>query len=309
MMEKPFSIGALIIRSLLFPFALIPYRLALRIGEGIGLLAFSLWSGKRKIAIENISLSCLDQRESAEEIARESFKNLGRSTIEALRILAGRGEELLRTVEIRGLENYERAKAKGKGVIAITGHCGSWELMAVACGSLAEKGAVVARPLDSPVLNGIVEEMRQRYGNRVIYKKDALRGIISVLRKNSWVGILIDQAVVREEGLLIGFLGRWAWAMKMPAIIARRTGAAVVPIFIHREGRGHVVEILPEVPISGEEDKDKALLEDTQTFSSVVEGYVRAYPAEWLWLHRRWKRAGQPLDERPTEEVLSPCEI
>ena len=138
-------------------------------------------------------------------------------------------------------------------------------------------------------LNGLIEHVRKRYGNRVIDKKGALRHIMQGLKRNDCIGILMDQAVVPEEGYVIDFLGRSAWTTKMPAVIAHRTGAAVVPAFIYRDNHGHRITIFPEVELARDEGEN-ALENDTERFSRFIEDYIREHPTEWLWIHRRWKR-------------------
>jgi KDO2-lipid IV(A) lauroyltransferase len=101
----------------------------------------------------------------------------------------------------------------------------------------------------------------------------------------------MDQAVIPEEGVVIDFLGRKAWTIKIPAIMARRLKPAVIPAFIHREGGRYIGTFYPEVQLSGETDPEKAVLEDTRILSSYIENYIREHPDQWLWIHRRWKRA------------------
>ncbi|MEK7852919.1 MAG: lysophospholipid acyltransferase family protein, partial [Planctomycetota bacterium] len=96
-----------------------------------------------------------------------------------------------------------------------------------------------------------------------------------------------------DEGYVIDFLGRGAWTTKMPALIARKTGAAVLPAFIHRTQKGHKIKIYPAVELSDIADKEKAVIEDTKRFSGFIERYIKEHPSEWLWIHRRWKRVGQ----------------
>jgi KDO2-lipid IV(A) lauroyltransferase len=206
---------------------------------------------------------------------------------------------------VRGVAHYMKAKSKDKGVIFITGHCGNWELMALAFGVKVDNVSVVARTQNNPYLNRLVENIRAKYGNNVIYKKGALKGILSELKKNRGIGILMDQAVLKDEGYKIDFLGRPAWTTKVPALMARKTDAAVIPIFINREGDKHVINIYPEVALSTNEDADsgspksrktflggdKAIIEDTRRFSGFIEDYIKEHPTEWLWIHKRWKRA------------------
>jgi KDO2-lipid IV(A) lauroyltransferase len=110
------------------------------------------------------------------------------------------------------------------------------------------------------------------------------------LKNNDCIGILMDQAVIPEEGYVIDFLGRGAWTTKMPALIARKTGAAAVPAFIHRDKHGHRITLYPEIELSGDDDKGKAVKADTEKFSGFIEEYIRKHSTEWLWIHRRWKR-------------------
>ncbi|BCB96977.1 lipid A biosynthesis acyltransferase [Dissulfurispira thermophila] len=286
-----------------FPLAILPHRLALKVGEILGLLVFYIWQDRRKIAIENIKKTyankltplAVSNRTIAVSIARETFKNLGRSFAEIIKIYWGYGKGIIDNVEIRGIDNYLNAKSKNKGVIFITGHCGNWELMALVFGVKVDNVSVVARTQDNIYLNRLIENVRARYGNNVIYKKGALKGMMRELKKNRGIGILMDQAVLKDEGYKIDFLGRPAWTSKMPALMARKTGAAVIPIFINRldepNAHKHVINIYPEVILSEKEDVEKALIEDTKRFSEFIEDYIEQHPSEWLWIHRRWKRA------------------
>ncbi|MEW6117157.1 MAG: lysophospholipid acyltransferase family protein [Nitrospirota bacterium] len=276
------------------PVALLPSAVAAKVGEALGLLLFFLWSGRRRTALKNIERTlqagALAGTVDPEALAKENFKQFGRSFAEVVKVYYGFGRRIIDAVEIRGIEHYRAAKQKGKGVIVITGHCGNWEVMALAFGSKVAPAAVVARAQDNPYLNKIIEKVRARYGNSVIYKKGALKNILAQLRRNSVVGILMDQAVVRSEGVVVDFLGRSAWTTKMPALLARKTGAPVVPIFVHRNKNRHVVTIYPELRLSRQEDADRALHEDTKRFSGCIEEYIKQHPEEWLWIHRRWKR-------------------
>jgi len=276
------------------PFAILPFKLSMKAGELLGLLVFYLWGSRRRIAIENlktsISSNAIMISEPAEKVIRDNFKNLGKSLVEIIKIYYGLGEKIISSVDIEGIENFNQAKSKGKGILSLTGHCGNWELMAIAISVKLGDAAIVARPINNPYINKLIEGIRQKYGNSVIYKQKALKLIIQALKNNDSVGILIDQAVIPDEGYVIDFLGRGAWTTKMPALIARKTGAAVLPVFIHRTNGGHRIEIYPEVELSKNGDMESAVMEDTKNFSHFIEEYLRAHPSEWLWIHRRWKR-------------------
>jgi KDO2-lipid IV(A) lauroyltransferase len=278
------------------PLSVLPYRIVLRAGELLGLLLFYLWGSRRKIAIENltnsISAKAIIISEPAEKIIRDNFKNLGRSFAEIIKIYYGLSRKIINSVEIEGAENFQKAKSKGKGILFLTGHCGNWELMAIVTSVKLAAVAIVARPIDNPHINNFIGFVRKRYGNSVIYKQGALKPIMQTLKDNGCVGILMDQAVIPDEGYVIDFLGRGAWTTKMPALIARKTGAAVLPVFINRTHGGHRMKIYQEIELSNSDDREKAVKEDTVKFSGFIEKYIIEHPAEWLWIHRRWKRAG-----------------
>lgn len=276
------------------PLAIMPHRFSQKGGELLGLLLFSLWRSRRLVALDNlknaVSAGGLRITDTAHNVIRGYFKNLGRSSAEIIKLHWGFGKKIVDTVSFEGIEHFLNAQSKNRGVLFITGHCGNWELLAIAMSAKFSDLAIVARPVDNPYINNMVEATRKRYGNRVIYKKGALRNIMQHLKKNMAVGILMDQAVIAEEGYIIDFLGSGAWTTKIPALIARKTGAAVLPAFISRTDKGHHIQIFPEISLSEQNDKEKAVREDTQAFSRYIEQYIRLHPDEWLWIHKRWKR-------------------
>ena len=283
----------------------IPASLVPASGRLSGLCLFRLLPVRRKVAIDNIrqALPYMQQSpewtstlQSPEEIARNTFINLGISLVETCRLYHGKGANLIDSVEIRGREHYEAAKARGKGLIFLTGHCGNWELGALAFShKINAPVSVVARRQNNPYLNTMVEKMRIQYQNRIIYKDNALRHMISVIRKEGIVGLLIDQAVFPEEGALIPFLGRTAWASKVPVVLARKTGVVVLPIFTHREGQRLVITVNPPCVFEGT-DTDEGMAADVKRYSEYIERSIIAHPTDWYWVHRRWKRAGEPVE-------------
>lgn len=283
--------------------AAIPASLTPHIGAGIGLLMAFILPKRRAIAEDNIrqALPYMKKHplwssdiDDPKLLAREMFKNLGRSLIEVCQLYHGKGDAIIDRIEMRGREHFEKAHAKGKGVIFLTGHCGNWELVALAFSRIFDSSmAVVARKQNNPYLNRMVERMRMQYKNSVIYKQGALRDILRVLKKNGNIGLLADQAVFPEEGALIDVLGRKAWASKAPAIIGQKSGTAILPSFIHREGDHHVVTINPEYELSGD-TSEEGICQEVQHMSRYVENYIIAHPTQWYWVHRRWKRAGDP---------------
>jgi KDO2-lipid IV(A) lauroyltransferase len=287
----------LLIVTVTLPIAILPFRVSLKAGEALGALLFFLWADRRKVAVENlrsvVSRGAITLSSSPEAEIRKNFRNLGKSFVEVLKIYYGLGDHIVDSVEIRGAENFRRASEKGAGVIMITGHCGNWELGALAFSVKLARTQIVARPVDNPFLNRLVERTRERYGNSIIRKKGALKKILLSLKKNEVVGILMDQSVLSSEGVLADFLGKKDYTMKTPAVIARKMGSPVIPAFIRRVNGGHVIEIGEEIVPDSSEDSALAVFNDTVHFSAAIEEYIRKNPSEWLWIHRRWKRLAE----------------
>ena len=284
-----------------FPFALMPRRMALRAGECLGAALFLLWGSRRRIAIDNlngaIERGALKIDGDPGRIILEHFKGLGRSLVEVLKIAYGFGGGIIRDVVIEGVDNYRRACEKGLGVIIVTGHCGNWELAAIAFGSRIQTANIVARPLDNPFVNRFVERYREGRGNRLIYKKGAIRNILSALKRKESVAILIDQYVIDSEAVITEFLGKRCHSMKAPAVLALKTGAPVIPVFVRREGGVHHVEFGEEILLEKGEGEETIRL-NTARILGYVEDYIRKYPSQWLWIHRRWKGVrGEPAGQ------------
>ena len=284
--------------------AALPRSQSIRIGKQIGTFLFNILHSRRTIAIDNISQalpfmtrhpSWTGAFETAEEIALATFMNLGISIVEVCRLYHGKGNELIDSMVVNGLENFQRAKEKGKGVLCVSGHCGNWELVSLSFKRhLDENVWAIVRKQNNPYLNSIVDKMRMGYGNKVIYSKAALRPILSVIKNRGVIGMLADQAVFSDNGSLIEFLGRKAWANKAPAIIAHKSGVPIVPVFGYRDKDRHVLTFLPEYTLCGDRS-EAGVGRDIQALSRYLEEFVCAHPADWYWVHRRWKRAGEPV--------------
>jgi KDO2-lipid IV(A) lauroyltransferase len=197
-------------------------------------------------------------------------------------------------IRYEGLENYQQAKARGRGVLVATAHLGNWEFSAFAHALLTEPMAVVARPMDNPLLDDVVTRYRTMSGNQVIGRgQNFLRPLMETLRDNGAVGILADQNVTADRGVFVEFFGRKACVDAGLVRLAHRTGAAVVPgyaLWSEAEGR-YVLHFEPEIEMSGDAQAD------TQAVQARLEAAIRRAPEQWLWIHRRWKT--RPEGEPP----------
>lgn len=284
--------------------AWLPESAAYALGEGAGRLGFRLDRRHRLVAVQNLSRAFPDRFSPSEieALARRVFEGLGRTVVDVARsdrLLSGREAGAM---QVDGFKRLLSARQRGKGVLVITAHLGPWELLPLFIGP----GNMVARPLDNPKLDDLLTRLRERGGNRVIRKQDAVQAILLALRRGESVGILIDQHISEKEGVVVPFFGRPASTAFAPALIAMRSGAAVLPIGITREGRGRYhVRVAEEVPIRRSGDLRADLVVNTARFTAAIEAFIRERPDQWFWVHRRWK-THLPLDPRlETEQEAS----
>lgn len=296
--QMKWRVGVVAFIMFSLPVVLLPRRVALKLGELTGIFLFHLFRRERLRSIENIqdSLAYFERNGGLDPaygspyaIARRTFAHYGKSLVEVFKLYYGVGGGIIDSVEIRGMEHYRKACERNKGVIFITGHCGNWELMALVFGARHAPVSVVAKRQGNQFFNAVVEKLRSNFRNGVIYADGAARRVFYELREKGIVGILLDKVVKPHEGAMVDFLGRPAWTPTMPAIIAEKTGVPLLPIFIHREGDGHVITISPEVQLSKDDGGKPDPVAVTRELTGHIENHIRLHPHEWMWMYKRWK--------------------
>ena len=207
-------------------------------------------------------------------------------------------ENVNKVVVYDGFENFERAFARGKGVLFLTAHLGAWELSAFMHSLHGHPLHVVMRPLDNPYLDRLTRRYRTMHGNSMVDKDDFVRGLLSAMKAGETVGILMDTNMTPPQGVFVDFFGIPACTASGLARIALRTDAAVVPGFTIWDSalRKYRLRFDPPVILVRTGNDDADAVANTARFTKIVEDYVRRYPDQWLWVHRRWKTRpeGQP---------------
>jgi KDO2-lipid IV(A) lauroyltransferase len=262
------------------------------IPDTLGILWYIADRRHRHIASRNISkaFGCDADSVKNRELTKNVFKNLSRILFEIGDYLCGNERDVFRRIRIRGLSNYICASDKGAGVIVLTSHLGNWELLPHVVNRISScRTNIVYRPLDFKPLDRFFKTLRSRSGSEMIPTSHAMRKIMKRLKKNEAVGILFDQNVAWYEGVFVDFFGHRACTNKGLALIALKTGAAVVPAFVVREKNGYLAEFQKEVPLYISGDKIRDVEENTRRFNKVLESQIRRYPGQWLWVHQRWK--------------------
>ncbi len=237
-------------------------------------------------------------RKSRDQILAGTFRSLGWLMAEFCRMARYTRADVDQVMRYDGLEHYLAASGKERGVLVLTGHLGAWELSSYLHSLLGYPMGIVIRRLDNPLIDRLVNGIRCRHGNWILHKDDFARGLLRAMQAGQTVGILMDTNMTPPQGVFVPFFGVEACTASGLARVARRSGAAVLPGFLLWEAaeKKYVLHFGPEIPIAATEDAEADALVNTANFTSVIEGYIRRYPDQWLWLHRRWKTRppGQP---------------
>jgi Kdo2-lipid IVA lauroyltransferase/acyltransferase len=271
---------------------LLPRSLARAIGAAIGAFAFRALGRLRRVGLRNLELAFPEKTPAErEKILRSEYRNLGLLLAEFCKMPDYTAETASRFIHYEGLENYRQARERGKGVLVLTGHLGAWELSSFYHSLMGMPMGMVIRRLDNPLVDAFVNRIRCLHGNRVIHKDDFARGLIASMRAGETVGILMDTNMTPPQGVFVPFFGVEACTASGMARIAAKTGAAVVPGFLLWEEteQQYVLHFGEELQVVHTGDAEEDALVNTAAFTAAIEGYVRQYPQQWLWMHRRWK--------------------
>jgi KDO2-lipid IV(A) lauroyltransferase len=200
-------------------------------------------------------------------------------------------ESVEKIVIYDGFENYQRAKAAGRGVLLLTGHFGAWELCAFAQGIYGHPLSFLVRPLDNPLLDHLILRYREMSGNRIIDKNRAVKPVLQSLKSGGDVGLLIDVNTFSDQGVFCDFFGIQACSTTGLAVFALRSDAPVVPGFLiwDEQLKRHRLRFEPEVPLIRTGDFKEEVRLNTARFTKVIEEMARRHPDQWLWIHKRWQ--------------------
>src|SRR2546427_8813142 len=246
----------------------------------------------RRVGMRNLALAFPDKtRRERARILRGVFTSLGRQLAEVCLFPTYTLENVGKVVVYDGFENFERALARGKGVLFLTAHLGGWELSAFTHSLYGHPLHIVMRPLDNVYLDSLMRRYRTMHGNSTVDKDDFVRGLLSAMKAGETVGILMDTNMTPPQGVFTDFFGIPACTASGLARIALRTDAAVVPGFTVWDPvlRKYRLRFDPAVKLIRTGHLEADIVANTRQFTKVIEEYVRKYPDQWLWVHRRWK--------------------
>jgi len=261
----------------------------------VGHLAFGLRI-RRQVAFDNLRHAFPELPEAERRrIARGAYVNMALAALEALASTGLPDAALDEALTVENWPAVEKAIRAGNGVLVASAHFGSWELFAEVMARRGVKLNAVVRPLEG-ALNARIVEARQKAGVQLILQRGALKGMVTALRRGEVVAQLMDQALPSRSAVFVPFFGRPASTTPALSTAALRTGAPTFVMLAAREGDR--LRVFSEGPIvmadTGDHRRD--VLDHTARVTQVIESYIRRYPEQWLWLHRRWKVQPPPTD-------------
>jgi len=288
----------LVFRFFLLLFYLLPFRLNAILARLMGRVYYLVDRWRRRIIKANISVVFgreLDNRKR-KALGRESCEDLFMTILDFLKLHNRANPENYREfIEIRGLSNLMKSIERGKGTIIVTGHFGNVFLVRYLCYLDIPARAVIIRQIDNPYLERFIRSIFKTHDAIMVRPDGAIQRMHQLLLDNALMLTLADQKAggtprVGRHGVVVDFFGVPSQTHITAPLLARRTGASIVPVFIIRKGPGRYrAEINEPLKATRTADETGDLKKDARRLNQIFEGYIRRYPHHWFWLHRRWK--------------------
>ena len=270
----------------------LPRSLARGVGILIGRIVYYIHPRLRRVGLRNLELAFPEKPlRERRKILKGVYTSLGRLLAEFCLFPYYTVQNSSQVAVYQGFENFEAAESRGQGVVLLTGHFGGWEVGSFFHSIQGHPMHIVVRPLDNPFVDALVTQYRTLHGNTTVNKQEFARGLISAMRTNGTVGILMDTNMTPPQGVFVPFFGIPACTASGVARVALHTGASVVPAFTIWDPilRKYRVEFDSAIELVRTGDTEADTIANTARFNQVFEEYVRKYPDQWLWVHRRWK--------------------
>ncbi|HVZ15840.1 MAG TPA: lysophospholipid acyltransferase family protein [Terriglobales bacterium] len=279
--------------------AVLPPGLARFLGISLGYLVYLLHGRLRRVGFRNLQMALPETTpRQRRKIVCGVFKTLGRQLADFCQLPNYDRRNIDSLAVHEGFEAFDAARARGKGVLFLTAHLGGWEIGSFMHALHGNPMAVIVRPLDNPYLDRLVTSYRTMHGNRTFEKQEFARGLLAAMKKGETVGVLMDQNMTPPQGVFVDFFGIPACTASGIARVALKTDAAVVPAFTIWDPvlRKYRVHFEPAVPLIRTKNHEADVIANTAKFTKIIEEFVRKYPDQWLWVHKRWKTRpeGQP---------------
>lgn len=255
---------------------------------------------QKRVARESLAIAFGQDKSPAEreEILRRCFNNFGFTIAETIYAMA-HPEIIDRSVVIEGRTHVDEALAHGHGAVMVSAHFGNFFLMLLWFARHGYKTHILIRHARDEKVDEFLNQERKKHGLETIYTKprrQCVSQVMKALRRNELVFVLLDQNYGTGTGVHVDFFGKPAATATGPIMFAQRTGARILPAFVVREGDfQHRIFVEPSFPVDERGDDDETAFVNVSRITGIIESYIRRYPHEWGWMHKRWKT--RPKDD------------
>jgi Kdo2-lipid IVA lauroyltransferase/acyltransferase len=286
-------------RSILGFLGWLPQRAARIVCVVLAALSYAFWPRLRRVGMFNLRIAFPEWNDKRRrKVLFSEFLNLGRMLADFAHFPQLNRENIERLIIYDGFENFEEARKKGRGIIFLTAHFGNWELGSFAHGVYGYPCNFVVREMDNPLMDRLINRFRCASGGHAIEKREFARQTLRAFERNEAVGILVDQNMLAGEGTFVDFFGLPASATTGPARVARRTGAPIILGLVIWDSKLKKYRLrFDRIDWIKCQDAEKEIVMNTANFTRRIEDFIRRYPDQWLWVHRRWKT--RPPGEPP----------
>ena len=280
-----------IARIAFFLLRLIPLKISLFIADILGKAGFKYLHKYRDIAVSNLDEVFSDDHDRNIEIARKVFSNLAKSGAEWIKFSSFDKDNIDRIItESHGFEYLEEALKGGKGAIIMAFHFGNWEFTTLYLTLKGYNGTIIAKKLYFHKYENFISDLRRKTGVQIMYRDESPKKVLKVLKGGGMIGLLADQDVDSVEGVFVDFFGKPAYTPIGPVKLGMVTGASILPTFVIRKDDDTFKFIIDKpIVLSRGDNPEEDALRYTQEWTNVLERYVREYPEQWVWIHKRWK--------------------
>lgn len=297
-----YSLLYVMIRGLIFIAHIPPRRRWLSFTGWLGMVYYTFSNKTRKLVSTHLSMAFKEKSPSEiKKLSREVFRMLGKNAGDVLLSTTIKSAaEMDKIMVVHGQEHFEQAKAKGKGIVFISCHIGAFDIQVTNMALRGLNPHVVGTPLKDKRLNDLLWRHRNQYGAVAVARGKETFRMLKVLKSGGSVALLIDQDT-RVKNVFVDFFGMPAATPVGATLLAMKTNATVVPSYIHlgEDGMQHM-HFLPEVPMRITDDEEADVQYNTQVLTTCIENLIRQHPAQWVWMHRRWKTKPSE-EEKPVE--------
>lgn len=268
---------------------ILPRKLALSLGILLGDFYFYFGRSDRERTQRQIQISLGTSYRESTEITRRCFRNIGKNLVDFMRFPKLNADNINRLVKFRGKKYIDSVLRQGKGIIILTAHFGNWELIGAGLSLSGYPLNAIVRKIRSRTLNKLVKSYREKVGVVSIDRDKSVKQALRCLKRNELLGILAD-IDTDVDSIFVDFFGRLAYTPYGPVAISLKTGAALIPTFIVRQDDGsHCIFIEPPLSLYKSGDWKTDIRVNTSRFTKIIEDYIRRYPEQWIWMHRRWR--------------------